>query len=53
MFNWIDITVKQEQYRDLLRQAEKERFIRELLRGRQRRFRFSSYATHLITWLLG
>jgi hypothetical protein len=30
MFTWRDYTVKQEQYRDLLREAEKERLIKQL-----------------------
>jgi len=29
MYNLLDITAKQEQYRDLLHQAEKERYWRE------------------------
>lgn len=35
MFNLLDITAKQEQYRELLHQAEKERFLREAFGHKQ------------------
>ena len=46
MFNWLDVTVKQEQYQDLLRQAEQERLVREIS-GRKQPIRLSQ----TIGWL--
>jgi len=51
MFNWTEIAAKQEQYADLLRQAEKERLVRQLRSG-QKRVRFGkSVVTWLLSWL--
>ena len=46
MLNLLDVTAKQEQYQDLLRQAEKERFIQEAW-GRKQHIRLSQ----TIGWL--
>ena len=48
MANWIDIVVKQEQYKDLLREAERERLVRAARAGRRRR---SRVAGPLLAWL--
>jgi hypothetical protein len=37
MLRWIDVMVKQEQYKDLLREAEKRAFIQQALLERERR----------------
>ena len=39
MANWIDFAVKQEQHKDLLREAERERLVRAALAGRRKRTR--------------
>ncbi len=39
MYNWTDIRAKEEQYNDLLRQAEKERLIRSI-RPQQKKWVF-------------
>jgi hypothetical protein len=37
MLRWIDVMVKQEQYKDLLREAEKRAFVKQALLERERR----------------
>ena len=39
MISWNDYLVKQERYQDLLREAERQRLVRRVLAGRQRRQR--------------
>ena len=46
MFNLLDVAAKQEQYQDLLRQADQERFIREAS-GRKQPIRLSQ----IVNWL--
>ena len=36
MIDWLTLTVAQERYRDLLREAERERFVRQALAERER-----------------
>lgn len=55
MFSWSDIMVQQECYADLLREAEKERLIRQMLPGGEKRDRFYRRALIwlgrlLVTW---
>ena len=49
MVNWTDITVKEEQRQDLLRQAEKQHLIREALAGRRKHVRLHNY---ILAWLM-
>ena len=60
MLNWIDVRIKEEQYKDLLREAEKRALIQEALMERKRRAPFAwrmlaALARHLAdlrcTWL--
>ena len=49
MVSWIDITVKEEQRQRLLRRAEKQRLIREVLAG----YRQHSWLFNLVlAWLI-
>ena len=48
MLNWTEILARQERYRDLVRRAEKRRFIRQMLAGHERHNRFHDRA---LTWL--
>jgi hypothetical protein len=53
MLNWADVTVRQEQHRDRLRQAEQRRLVRELLphSGQPRRLPLGPVLLGLVTWL--
>ena len=46
--NYLDFLVRQEQYKDLLREAERYRLVRQVLAGRERRYLFYYRA---LTWL--
>ena len=48
MFNWYDVLVHQERNKDLLREAEHYRFMRQVLAGHKRRERFHCKA---LSWL--
>ena len=48
MANWIDFAFKQEQHKDLLREAERERLVRAARAGRRRRTRVVG---PLLVWL--
>lgn len=45
---YIDYLVARERYKDLLREAERDRLVRQALTGRERRHRFYCGA---LTWL--
>jgi hypothetical protein len=49
MINWTDFTVKEEQRQDLLRQAEKQRLIRQALAGRRQYRQLFSF---VLAWLI-
>ena len=48
MFNWYDVVVHQERNKDLLREAEHYRLVRQALAGRERRERFHC---KVLSWL--
>ena len=48
MANWIDIVVAQEQHKDRLREAERERLVHEARKGRRKRTRVVG---PLLVWL--
>ena len=50
MYTWLDVSAKEEEYRDLLRQAEKERLIRSV-RPQQRFLRLLGYICGQLTTL--
>ena len=53
MFNWLDIAAKQEQYQDLLRQADKQRLSNQALAGRyQNGQRLAGVLNWLSAWLV-
>jgi len=52
MVTWQDYLAKQEYYRDLVREAERERLIREALAGRGKANRFHSRALSRLGHLL-
>ena len=55
MLSWSDIIAHQERYADLLREAERERLVRQVLAGREGRDRFycrglTWLGRNLVTW---
>ncbi len=48
MFSWTDVLVQQERYKDIRREVERDRLVRRMLAGRERRNRFHHRA---LTWL--